>query len=97
MRILGRAKRDAKVFGLRVNLDELEGFVRPRGPAAAVAGPRGVVFFCEFGDAALYRDMGDELAAKMKIHRSAFDFRRIERLPTKDTGKIRYDELEALV
>ena len=47
--ILGRSKRDAKLFGLRVNLDELEAFVRRNGPAAAVASSDRVVVFCEFG------------------------------------------------
>jgi acyl-coenzyme A synthetase/AMP-(fatty) acid ligase len=101
VQIFGRAKRDAKVFGLRLNLDELEAFIRPKGPAAAVAGGNGVVIFCEFGDPSQYGKLGDklgdELAAKLRIHRSAFEFRRIDRLPTKDTGKIGYEELQGLI
>jgi acyl-coenzyme A synthetase/AMP-(fatty) acid ligase len=97
VQILGRAKRDAKVFGLRLNLDELEAFIRPKGPAAAVAGGKGVVIFCEFGDPSQYGSLGDELAAKLKIHRSAFEFRHIDRLPTKETGKIGYEELLGLI
>jgi acyl-coenzyme A synthetase/AMP-(fatty) acid ligase len=95
--ILGRSKRDAKLFGLRVNLDELEAFVKRNGPAAAVASSDRVVVFCEFGTEAAHSEIRAALAAKLKIHRSAFEFRRVDRLPTKDTGKINYEDLLARV
>jgi len=95
--ILGRSKRDAKLFGLRINLDELEAFVKHFGPAAAVASSDRVFIFCEFGTEAAHSEIHAALAAKLKIHRSAFVFRRIDRLPTKDTGKINYDDLLAQV
>ena len=80
--VLGRSKRDAKLFGLRVNLDELEAFVRRNGPAAAVANSNRVVVFCEFGTEAALSEIRSALAAKLKIHRGAFEFRRVERLPS---------------
>lgn len=95
--ILGRTKRDAKVFGLRINLDELEALVRLHGPAAAVAGPNRVVIFCEFGSEASHSQICDALSMKLKIHRSAFEFRRVDGLPTRDTGKINYEDLLARV
>jgi acyl-coenzyme A synthetase/AMP-(fatty) acid ligase len=95
--VLGRSKRDTKLFGLRVNLDELEGFVKRNGPAAAVASSDRVVVFCEFGTEAAHSEIRAALAAKLKIHRSAFEFRRIDRLPTKETGKINYEDLLARV
>lgn len=95
--ILGRSKRDTKLFGLRVNLDELEAFVKRYGPAAAVAGSGRVVIFCEFGTEAAHAEILAALAAKLKIHRSAFEFRRIDKLPTKSTGKINYEDLLARV
>ena len=93
--ILGRARRDAKLFGLRVNLDDVEAMVRAYGPAAAVAGPAGVVIFCEFGNQAEHGEIRDDLAGRLKIHRSGFDLRRIERIPTKASGKVDYDALAA--
>ena len=95
--ILGRVKRDAKVFGLRVNLDELEAFVKRRGPAAAIAGKNGIVVFCEFGDEREHQAIIDDLNGVFQIHRSAFECRRIDRLPAKDTGKIDYASLAALL
>jgi acyl-coenzyme A synthetase/AMP-(fatty) acid ligase len=97
VRILGRVKRDAKVFGLRINLDEIEALVRPKGPVAALAGSDSVVLFCEFGDAVQHAAIGAELASKLGIHHSAFDFRHITKLPTRDTGKIAYETLQELL
>jgi len=93
--VLGRSKRDAKVFGLRINLDELEAIVKRNGPAAAVSGSDRVVIFCEFGNETVHGEIRASLATTLKIHQSAFEFRRIDSLPTKDTGKINYDDLIA--
>src|SRR5450755_4738044 len=90
--VLGRSKRDAKLFGLRVNLDELEAFVKRNGPAAAVASSDRVVIFCEFGTEAAHSEIRAALAAKLKIHHSAFEFRRIDSLRIKSTGKINYED-----
>lgn len=93
--VLGRSKRDAKVFGLRINLDELEAFVKRSGPAAAVSDSDRLVIFCEFGNEVVHGEIRASLASTLKIHQSAFEFRRIDSLPTKDTGKINYDDLMA--
>src|SRR5262249_50081535 len=91
--ILGRSNRDAKLFGLRISLDELETFVKAHGPAAAVAAPdRGIIFF-EVRTERSHRAICDALSAKLQIHRSAFELRRVENLPTKDNGKIDYQDL----
>jgi acyl-coenzyme A synthetase/AMP-(fatty) acid ligase len=91
--IVGRSARDAKLFGLRVNLDELEAFVKRSGPAAAVSSSNRVVIFCEFGTEASHNEIRAALAAQLRIHHSGFEFRRIDKLPTRDTGKINYEEL----
>jgi acyl-coenzyme A synthetase/AMP-(fatty) acid ligase len=95
--VVGRSKRDAKLFGLRVNLDELEAFVKRDGPAAAVAGSDRVIIFCEFGTEAAHSEMRAALAATVKIHHSAFEFRRIDKLPTNNAGKVNYEDLLARV
>jgi acyl-coenzyme A synthetase/AMP-(fatty) acid ligase len=91
--ILGRSKRDAKLFGLRVNLDELEAFVKEHGPAAAISAENGVVIFCEFGNDQYLRKVCIELATRLRIHSSAFHFRRIDQLPLNASGKIDYELL----
>jgi acyl-coenzyme A synthetase/AMP-(fatty) acid ligase len=91
--ILGRAKRDAKLFGLRVNLDELEAMVKRSGPAAAVACTDQVIFFCEFGTEEIHHKLRATLSERLKINRSAFVFKRVDKLPPRDSGKIDYDQL----
>lgn len=95
--VVGRAKRDAKLFGLRINLDELEAFVKKSGPAAAVGAGDRVVIFCEFGNDERLRQIRQELSTLMQIHSSAIQLCRIDQLPIKPSGKINYEELQQLL
>jgi acyl-CoA synthetase (AMP-forming)/AMP-acid ligase II len=95
--IMGRSKRDAKLFGLRVNLDELEALVKKHGPAAAVAGEDRVFIFCEFGSEQDLQNIRAELATKLRVNHSAFQFRRIDQLPTNSSGKIDYARLQSRI
>ena len=45
MRVTGRTKRIAKVYGLRVNLDEIEAAASAHGPVAAVDGGEQIVLW----------------------------------------------------
>jgi long-chain acyl-CoA synthetase len=97
--ITGRIKREAKLFGLRVNLDDLESLVRVHGPAAAIAnssagGAERLNIYCEF-DEALFPGCRQELAAKLRVHHAAFVFHRVDRLPVTSAGKIDYRALES--
>jgi len=91
--VTGRLKREAKLFGLRVNLDELESMVRVHGPAAIIGGVDRLSIYCEF-DEELFPACRAELASKLRIHAHAFHFQRIERIPTHASGKIDYSSLE---
>jgi non-ribosomal peptide synthetase component E (peptide arylation enzyme) len=91
--VLGRAKRDAKLFGLRINLDEVENLLRANGPTAVVATSERLVIYCEYGDADRFTCLRNELAAQLRIHHQAFDFRRIQNLPLSANGKIDYAQL----
>ncbi len=93
--ILGRAKRDAKLFGLRINLDEVEAMVKVHGPAAVVGGKDKLLIYCEFGNDAHLQRLHSELSARLKIHGQALEFRRIEKLPTNASGKIDYSSLNS--
>jgi acyl-CoA synthetase (AMP-forming)/AMP-acid ligase II len=92
--VTGRLKREAKLFGLRVNLDDLEAMVRVHGPAAVVGRTDSLSIFCEFEEA-LFPVCRDELASKLRVHARAFQFHRIDRLPTTGAGKIDYSALGA--
>jgi long-chain acyl-CoA synthetase len=89
----GRLKRDAKLFGLRINMDEIEGLLRVYGPTAVVAAGEKLRIFCEHGDEEAFRKYRQSLAQKLNLHHSAFDFRRVEQLPLNANGKIDYQRL----
>jgi acyl-coenzyme A synthetase/AMP-(fatty) acid ligase len=93
--ILGRAKRDAKLFGLRINLDDVESMLRPHGPVAVVDGIGKLIVYCEFGTPAELKKLHGEIAARLSVHGSALDFRSIARLPIGNSGKIDYSKLAA--
>jgi long-chain acyl-CoA synthetase len=90
--VTGRLKREAKLFGLRVNLDDLEAMVRVHGPAAVIGRTDSLSIFCEFEEA-LFPVCRDELASKLRVHARAFQFHRIDRLPITGAGKIDYSAL----
>jgi long-chain acyl-CoA synthetase len=90
--VTGRLKREAKLFGLRVNLDDLEAMVRVHGPAAVIGRTDSLSIFCEFEES-LFPVCRDELASKLRVHARAFQFHRIDRLPTTGAGKIDYSAL----
>ncbi len=95
--ISGRAKRFSKLFGHRINLDEVETLLRSYGPTAIVGGDDRLLIFCEYGDAAEFQVYQRDLAAKLNLHPRAFDFRRIEKLPLTSSGKPDYPSLAVAV
>jgi acyl-CoA synthetase (AMP-forming)/AMP-acid ligase II len=92
--LTGRLKRIAKVFGIRVNLDDIERLLAEHGPVAAVAGPDRVVIWSEGTDEAARRTLTTAAAERLRLHRSGFDVRSIEKLPLLPSGKIDYRALE---
>ena len=91
--ITGRLKRIAKVFGLRINLEEVEAMIRPAGPAAVLGDSDRLLVFCEFGDEAQFAELRRALCERLGIHHSAFVFRRIDALPLTPNGKVDYRAL----
>jgi acyl-coenzyme A synthetase/AMP-(fatty) acid ligase len=94
--ITGRAKRDAKLFGLRINLDEVESMLRSHGPVAVVSQGEKLRIFCEQGDDEVFALYQRELAARLRIHFGAFAFEHIEKIPVTSSGKIDYQNLAGL-
>jgi acyl-CoA synthetase (AMP-forming)/AMP-acid ligase II len=92
----GRAKRDMKLFGIRVNLDEVEAILRVHGPTAVIGCGDKLVAYCEHGNEQALNNLRHELAAKLNIHWQALDFRRIGSIPVTASGKIDYRTLEQL-
>ncbi|MGP3914779.1 AMP-binding protein [Nonomuraea sp. 10N515B] len=93
--ITGRLKRIAKIFGVRVNLDDVERLLRDSGPVAATSGDDRVTVWAEGLDAAGCVGLARRLGAELRVHWSGFDVRGIDHLPLLATGKIDYRALEA--
>jgi acyl-CoA synthetase (AMP-forming)/AMP-acid ligase II len=96
--ITGRMGRQAKVFGVRVDLDHVElvagAALDPGCAVAAVAVEDRVVVWCEEG-VAVPGDIADRLADTLRAHRSGFEIRGIDHIPTLPGGKVDYPRLTA--
>jgi acyl-CoA synthetase (AMP-forming)/AMP-acid ligase II len=92
--LAGRNKRIAKVFGLRVNLDEVEAILGESGPAAVVAGDDIIWGLCAFGTDDSVAKLRDTLSRRLRVHRSAVDLRRVADIPVTPSGKTDYRQVE---
>jgi long-chain acyl-CoA synthetase len=93
--IVGRMKRFAKVFGNRIDLDEVEALLDRNGVVGAVSQCDekllvGVV-------AADVSPVVALICSELRIHRSAVQAALIDAIPRATSGKILYPELERLV
>jgi len=89
----GRLKRFGKVFGVRLNLDDIEGIVG--GTVAAVAGDDQVIVFVEGAAGQDLQPRVVELADRLKLHWSGFEMRAVDALPLLSNGKVDYRTLES--
>jgi acyl-CoA synthetase (AMP-forming)/AMP-acid ligase II len=90
--IVGRIKRFIKIFGNRVNLDEVEKLLLDRGVESACTGSDNalVIYILKSEDKDFVKEF---LTKKMGIHFSVFDIRVIDTIPTNSAGKTLYSKL----
>jgi len=91
--LTGRVKRIGKIFGNRVNLDDIERMVAAVAVGAAVADGDRVVVWLEHADDDACRRATVLLAGQMHLHPSGFDVRPIPALPLLGNGKLDYTTL----
>lgn len=93
--ITGRSRRIAKVFGLRLNLDELEVALRdrPDAPVVALAGKDDRLIARVEGDAAAVAAVKAALVAATGLHPSGVVATAVTALPRLASGKIDYSAL----
>jgi acyl-coenzyme A synthetase/AMP-(fatty) acid ligase len=91
--LTGRAKRIAKLFGVRISLDDVEAMLASEGPTAVVERGDRLVVYCEWGDTTRHQQVRRTLARTLGTLASAIELRQIERLPRASNGKIAYPEL----
>jgi acyl-coenzyme A synthetase/AMP-(fatty) acid ligase len=96
--ITGRAKRMGKVYGLRVNLDEFERFLKTVHEASAVVqrGDRLRIFLAGDASSAAIPTLQRQFRERFTLPLSAYEYKVIDRIPTTDRGKIDYRFLAGL-
>lgn len=93
--ITGRSKRIAKIFGMRVNLDDVEQIAFSRGYiAAAIAGEDRLILVIEGQDD--HVKFTKELARELGVHHSGIKEYVVSELPTLPSGKRDYSQLMSL-
>jgi len=93
--ITGRLKRMGKVFGVRVNLDDVERHLSAHGAVAAVAGDDKIHIFVEGADPDHCQVVRKETATWLDTHFTGVAVRGVEALPLMPNGKIDYRSLES--
>lgn len=96
--LTGRVKRFGKLFGLRVNLDEIEQHARSVCDAAVTQdGERLTIHFLSSGDPAhderLVQQLAGHFAQRLTIPPSGYDFRAVPSIPRTERGKVDYTML----
>ncbi|MEI6813885.1 MAG: AMP-binding protein [bacterium] len=90
--ITGRKKRFLKLFGNRVNLDDVERLLSDMGHACACAGRDDHLVIYATGDVDTIA-LRASISAQMSIHPSAVTVRTIAQLPRSESGKLLYSAL----
>jgi long-chain acyl-CoA synthetase len=90
--IVGRIKRFIKIFGNRVNLDEIEALLFTIGVESACFGNDNSLFVC-ITNPALKDFTKNFIFNKLGIHYSAFEIRVIDFIPKNNSGKTLYSKL----
>lgn len=84
--LTGRRKRDAKVLGRRLDMDEVEEILRPHGRTAVAPGKDKLIVYCEHGDEQAFGEYAQQLSSRLQVPVRAFEFRRVETLPVEEVG-----------
>ncbi len=93
-RIVGRMNRFLKVFGNRVNMDDVEKMVnREFSIDCACVGKDDHVVICVVSEASLNTKIIDYISQKININRIAISIVNIDEVPRNESGKIAYKAL----
>ena len=90
--IVGRTKRFLKMYGSRINLDEIEQLVAEEGYDCACSGEDNelVIYLTKSKE---IENIKSYISTKMKIHPSGIVVKYINKVPRNESGKILYSEL----
>ena len=91
--IVGRKKRFLKMFGNRINLDDIEQLIRSKGNECACSGIDDtlIIFFTEPEEENRIKKY---ISQKTGIHLTGFEMIVVDKIPRNETGKVLYSELD---
>ncbi len=94
--LTGRSTRIAKLFGVRLSLDEVEQLLSRHGPVAVVGTPTDqLAIFCAWGDEESLAAERRRLCRDLRVPLGALRFVRVEALAVLPNGKTDYRALTA--
>jgi long-chain acyl-CoA synthetase len=97
--ITGRNKRIVKLYGHRINLDEVEKKVQEHssilGPVAVVGASESLIVYCERGQSSDFDTLRTGLSELYRLNANTFQFKNIGKLPLTSSGKINYQLLQS--
>jgi acyl-coenzyme A synthetase/AMP-(fatty) acid ligase len=90
--IVGRKKRFLKLFGNRINLDEMEGLLKKKGYDCVCSGndDKLKIYVTSNNDA---KEIVSYISSTIGIHPSAFEVKFIEEIQRNESGKVMYSAL----
>lgn len=92
--LTGRLKRISKVYGLRINLDEMEEHLHNFSPLALTGSDERIFIHLEKTHSEKFPKCIEELAIRYKLHKNTFELVEIDKLPRSASGKIEYSKLK---
>lgn len=95
--IVGRKKRFLKLFGNRVNLDEVEMILKKQGYSCVCAGVDDKLsIYTTDQDVAIHEEMKKYIGLVLGLHVKGFEVKYIEEIPRNDSGKVAYSMLDSI-
>ncbi len=92
--IVGRKKRFLKIYGNRVNLDEIDQMIKGKFEAEVACAGMDDKLYIFLTDAAQADEIRDYVAGKTKLNPAAFKTFVLPQIPKNEAGKTLYKELE---
>jgi acyl-coenzyme A synthetase/AMP-(fatty) acid ligase len=95
--IVGRKKRFIKIFGNRVNLQDIEDYLLSVGHKVACAGSDDrLEIYTTITDSVFAISLKKMISSRIQIHQSGIVVLKVSSIPYNDSGKIQYANLSSL-
>jgi acyl-coenzyme A synthetase/AMP-(fatty) acid ligase len=94
--IIGRKSRDIKLFGHRINLDEIEQILFEKGYNCSCCGSDNEVTIFHV-DSTYNSEILEYISKTINIHPDCFKLKHIKKFPLNENGKVSYKKLETFL